>query len=283
MTPQDVRRAVPREAFIPDTIWIRRDDGWAVPITRQDHPHEWERIVAADDEPVITQVDDGATERGTWPTSSGSSPEVMADMINALDVRPGLRVLEIGTGTGYNAAVLATIVGAENVTTVEIDPAIAEKARAALDETGYPVHLVITDGTHGYPPHAPYDRIIATAAAHQIPDDWIRQTKPGGVIVVPWGPTFHPDWPLCRLTVQPDGTATGRFIGPSSFMPLRSQRLPQSVIHDTEQRWIKAGRPDCTRFGITITDEGQRIWLDTPSTTVSRTPPKPPPTERGHH
>lgn len=269
MTPDDIRRAVPRESFVPDTIWIRRDDGWAIPITRHDHPDEWERIVSADDEAVITQVDDGAADRGTWPTSSGSSPEVMAYMINVLDIHPGMRVLEIGTGTGYNAAVLATIAGAQNVTTVEIDPAIAANARAALADTGYPVHLVVADGTQGYPPNAPYDRIIVTAAAHQIPYAWIRQTKPGGLIVVPWGPTFHPDWPLCRLTVHPDGTATGEFIGPSSFMPLRSQRLPQSMIHDTEQRWIDAGRPDCTRYGITITDTGQHIWLDTPATPVS--------------
>ena len=88
MTPEDIRRAVPREAFVPDTIWIRRYDGWAVPITHQDHPQEWERLVGADEEPVITQVDDGASDKGTWPTSSGSSPEVMAVMINALDVHP---------------------------------------------------------------------------------------------------------------------------------------------------------------------------------------------------
>lgn len=193
----------------------------------------------------------------------------MADMINALCLQPGMRVMEIGTGTGYNAAVLATIVGAENVTTVEIDPSIAEHARTALDQVGYQVHLAIADGTHGCPANAPYHRIIATAAAHQIPYSWIRQTMPGGLIVVPWGPTFHPDWPLCRLTVQPDGTATGRFIGPSAFMPLRSQRLPQAVIHDTEQRWINAGKPDCTRYGITVTGTEQRIWLDTPNNTIS--------------
>jgi protein-L-isoaspartate(D-aspartate) O-methyltransferase len=268
MNAADIRKAVPREAFVPETIWIRRDDGWAIPITRQDDPHEWERIVNADDEPVITQVDDGATGKGTWPTSSGSSPEVMAVMLNALDVRPGMRVLEIGTGTGYNAAVLATIVGAENVTTVEIDETIAGHARAALGRAGYPVHLVVADATDGHPPNAPYDRIIATAAVHQIPPAWIRQTRPGGLIVVPWGPTFHPDWPLCRLSVLPDGTAAGRFIGPSSFMPLRGQRLPQAVIHETERRWAAAGKPDCTRYGITVTGQGQHIWLDTPGSTV---------------
>ncbi|RAY16683.1 protein-L-isoaspartate(D-aspartate) O-methyltransferase [Actinomadura craniellae] len=269
MKPADIRRAVPREAFVPDTIWVRRADGWAVPLSRRDAPREWERIVAADDEPVITQVDDGATGKGTWPTSSGSSPEVMAIMLDALQVRPGLRVLEIGTGTGYNAAVLATIAGPRNVTTLEIDATIAEQARTALDRAGHPVHLVVADATHGYPPHAPYDRIIVTAAAHHIPYAWIRQTEPGGLIVVPWAPTFHPDWPLCRLTVHPDGTATGRFIGPSSFMPLRGQRLPQSVIHDTEQRWADAGEPDCTRYGITVTAQEQQIWLDTPDTVIA--------------
>ncbi|WP_344896102.1 methyltransferase domain-containing protein [Actinomadura meridiana] len=268
MTPDDVCRAVPREAFVPDTIWIRREDGWAVPITRQDHPHEWQRIVDAYDEAVITQVDDGATDKGTWPTSSGSSPEIMADMINALDVHPGMRVLEIGTGTGYNAAVLSTLAGPGNVTSVEVDPTIAAHARAALAKGGYQVQLVVADGTSGHSPNAPYDRVIVTAAARQIPYEWIRQTRPGGLIVVPWAPTFHPDWPLCRLTVHHDGTATGEFIGPSSFMPLRSQRLPQSVIHDTERQWIAAGKPTCTRYGITITAEGQQIWLDTPESPI---------------
>jgi protein-L-isoaspartate(D-aspartate) O-methyltransferase len=269
MNAADIRRAVPREVFVPDTIWVRRDDGWAVPLRRQENPQGWERLVGLDDEPVITQVDDGAADKGTWPTSSGSSPEIMAIMIDALDLGAGMRVLEIGTGTGYNAAVLAWLVGTENVTTVEIDATVADQARRALDKAGFPVQVVIGDGADGYPPNAPYDRIIVTAAAHRVPYTWVEQTRPGGLVLVPWGPTFHPDWPLCRLTVRANGTAEGRFIGPSSFMPLRGQRLPQAVIHETEEKWINAGRPDCTRYGVTVIPEGQRIWMDTPDKPIA--------------
>ncbi|WP_131737876.1 methyltransferase domain-containing protein [Actinomadura roseirufa] len=262
MKASDIRLAVPREDFVPDVIWVRRDDGWAVPLSRKDDPEEWNRLVAGDDQPVITQVDDGATDKGTWPTSSGSSPEIMAIMIDALDVRPGMRVLEIGTGTGYNAAVLAWLLGTPNVTTVEIDATVAEHARDALRAAGYPVRVVTADGLKGHPENAPYDRIIVTAAVTHVPYAWVEQTKPGGMILAPWAPTFHPDWPLCRLTVQADATAEGRFIGPSSFMPMRGQRFPQSVMHEAEEEWTRLGEPAFGRFGVTVTPTGQQIWLD---------------------
>ncbi|MFC6886512.1 MULTISPECIES: methyltransferase domain-containing protein [Actinomadura] len=268
MDASDVRRAVPRELFVPERVWVRREDGWMVPLLRSEEPEEWERLVASDDEAVITQVDDGAHEKGTWPTSSSSSPEIMAIMLDALDVREGMRVLEIGTGTGYNAAVLASRAGPRNVTTVEIDPEISARAREALDKAGFAVRVVTGEGAEGYPPGAPYDRVIVTAAVHRVPYVWVEQTRPGGVIVVPWGPTFHPEWPLARLVVGKDGVAEGRFTGPSSFMPLRGQRVPQAVMHEAEERWERAGRPECGRYGVTVGPDGQVVWLDEPSKPV---------------
>jgi protein-L-isoaspartate(D-aspartate) O-methyltransferase len=163
----------------------------------------------------------------------------------------------------YNAACMAEL-GAD-VVSVEIDEDAADHPRTALRAAGYPEVVVITgNGEGGAPAHAPFDRVIATAAAHTVPYSWVDQTTEGVLIVVPWAATFHPAGPLAVLTVRTDGTAQGRFTAPAYFMPLRHQRLPQSVRDETEDRWIKAGMPDCTRYGVTVTPEGQRIWMDSP-------------------
>ncbi len=195
-------------------------------------------------------------------------------MINELDLSSGMRVLEIGTGTGYNAAVLAYLLGAQNVISVEIDPEVAEEARKALAKIGYSPTVVTGDGEDGYMRCAPYDRIMVTAAAHTVPYAWVEQTRPGGMILVPWAPTVHPDAPLLRLTVRDDGTADGRFIAKAGFMPLRAQHLLPRVSHETEERWTKAGCPDYPRYGVTVTAEGQRVWLDSPANPVSGAVPR---------
>jgi methyltransferase of ATP-grasp peptide maturase system len=218
--------ALSRHQFIPDTIW---DDsaGELVLLRRADDPDRWLDAAYAFDA-VITQVDDGhptgSGDRGRYITSSASRPDVVALMLAALEAQPGMRVLEIGTGTGYNAALLAHRLGAQNVTSVEIDPALAEHARTALAATGYAVTVITGDGAHGYPPRAPYDRIIATAAVHQVPYPWVAQTRPGGRILTPWASHYHNGALVC-LTVQADGTATGRIVGNVAFMELREQRF----------------------------------------------------------
>src|SRR5215469_2359397 len=120
--------AVDRRLFIPDTIWELGNDGYLAPVRRQDNPDLWEDLVSAD-EPVITQVDDFLSDgvRAGRLTSSSSAPWLMERMLRALDLRPGMAVLEIGTGTGWNAALLAAA-GAV-VTTVEIDQCLADHAR----------------------------------------------------------------------------------------------------------------------------------------------------------
>jgi protein-L-isoaspartate(D-aspartate) O-methyltransferase len=157
-------------------------------------------------------------------------PQVVLSMLTALDVRAGQRVLEIGTGTGYNAALLAHRLGGENVVSVEIDSRLAEWARTNLEKVGRPVTVITGDGAAGYPPGAPYDRIISTVAvlAGQLPYAWVRQTRPGGMILTPWGTPFR-NGELVSLMVQPDGTAVGTIVDAVAFMHLRGQRLPRGA------------------------------------------------------
>lgn len=264
MSAGEVLGRVRRELFIPETIWVPVEGtGWLEPLRRAEDPDGWRREVESE-RSVITQVDDGVTERGVWPTSSSSGPHIMARMLDALGVRAGMRVLEVGTGTGYNAALLAELAGAQNVTTVEVDAFLADHARQALERAGYPVTVITGDGMLGCQHRAPFDRIIVTAAVGEVPYAWVEQTRPGGLILVPWVASFHPDEPLAALEVKADGTAVGRFGCPAWFMPMRSQRLQQQTIRETEERWAAAGKPEASRYGVTVTPQGQRIWLDSP-------------------
>ena len=121
------------------------------------------------------------------PISSSSQPAIMAIMLDQLDLAPGQRVLEIGAGTGYNAALMAHIVGpAGTVVSVDIDADLARQARDHLVSAGYPdVTVVAADGAEGYPPSAPYDRVIATVGVSDLAPAWLDQTGPDGRIVVP--------------------------------------------------------------------------------------------------
>ncbi|MFN2495513.1 MAG: methyltransferase domain-containing protein, partial [Pseudonocardiaceae bacterium] len=116
-------------------------------------------------------------------TSSSTMPSLMARMLEALDVHEGHRVLEIGTGTGYNAALLCHRLGSANVVSIDIDPTLVAAAADHLASLGHRPTLVVGDGAAGVAQHAPYDRIIATAAVPDIPLSWIEQLAPGGKIL----------------------------------------------------------------------------------------------------
>ncbi len=196
------------------------------PLDRRDDPDQWRALVDGDDS-VVTQADDGTdrfgVDKGVCPTSSSSAPRVMERMLELLDVDAGMDVLEIGAGTGYNAALLDDRVAPGRVTTIEVDPAIADHGRRALARAGRAVTVVTGDGALGHPDNAPYDRVIATASAVTVPYAWVAQSRPGGVIVVPVAGSFDRQ-AFARLVIGNDGTAHGHFHGGASFMRLREQR-----------------------------------------------------------
>jgi protein-L-isoaspartate(D-aspartate) O-methyltransferase len=189
---------VPREPFLPDVA--AREGLEAV----------------YRNELVVTKSDANG-----FPLSSSSEPQVMAAMLERLDLREGMRVLEIGTGTGYNAALIKTIVGRRGrVVSVELDREIARRARAALRAGGYAVRVVCADGHLGHAWASPYDRIVLTAGSATIAGAWIDQLVDGGLL----------ELPLRMKAVGPQAITTLRRAGrrlesvsvvPGQFMPLR--------------------------------------------------------------
>ena len=147
-----------------------------------------------------------------------SQPFVVALMTELLDLEPDDRVLEVGTGSGYQAAVLAAVVG--TVFSIEVIPELARSAMAALAGEGCAnVALRTGDGGLGWPEHAPFDAIIVTAAAPDIPPALIEQLRLGGRMVVPVGPP-HGDQDLTLLTKDTAGKVTRCNILPVAFVPL---------------------------------------------------------------
>ncbi|MBB6172894.1 protein-L-isoaspartate(D-aspartate) O-methyltransferase [Nocardiopsis mwathae] len=226
---RDALTRVPRRLFIPDTIWLPDPDGLLVAVHRDDEA--WEKR-AASDVAIATQVDDGAPAarhgRGRTATSSASQPSLVLRMLDALDVGDGDRVLEIGTGSGWNAGLLAARLGEDRITSIEVDPEVADQARRNLEKVGLSPHLIVGDGAEGAPDRAPFDRIIATAAVNRVPPAWTTQTRPGGTILTPWG-TPYASTGLLRLQVGDDGTAHGQVLGRAGFMWVREQRGPMGA------------------------------------------------------
>jgi protein-L-isoaspartate(D-aspartate) O-methyltransferase len=147
-----------------------------------------------------------------------SQPFVVALMTELLDLKPHDSVLEVGTGSGYQTAVLAELAG--KVFSIEVIPELASSAAAALASEGCSnVVLRTGDGALGWPEHAPFDAIIVTAAAPDIPPALIEQLRPGGRMVVPVGPR-HGDQELILLAKDAAGKVTRRRILPVAFVPL---------------------------------------------------------------
>ncbi|MFK4146392.1 methyltransferase domain-containing protein [Streptomyces sp. NPDC004065] len=274
--------AVPRHLFVPyyyagvpggfERRWGESPD----PRARE----RWLRGVYADT-PLATRLRDGEL------VSSSSQPSLMARMLAELRVADGDRVLEIGTGTGYNAALLAHRLGEDGlVTTVDLEPEITESARRHLAAAGYHPVVVTGDGSRGVAGRAPFDRIIATCAPAAVPLAWLAQSVPGARMLVPIATG------LAALTVRDSGHAEGAFLDtPAYFVPLRGGTGPQppaadlhGLPHGAREHelfrfllaltrghlgareayalWEHEGRPTRPRYGITVSDGRAWTWLD---------------------
>ena len=211
----------PRHVFVPKFIDDTAEGGPTVDGNDPGQRERWLGQVYADMS-LITQVRaagaDGTGARRA--TSSSSMPSIMAWMLQALGVRAGDRVLEIGTGTGYNAALLAHRLGDGSVASIDIDPELVDTARERLHAFGLVPTLVAGDGAAGVPAMAPYDAIIATAAVDHIPPAWIEQLRPGGTIVADLRGGFS--GAITVLHKIDDRTVEGRcHTLDAAFMPMR--------------------------------------------------------------
>ena len=230
------------------------------------------------DDAVVTKVDaDGR------PISSSSQPAIMALMLEQLDVQPGHRVLEVGAGTGYNAALLAHLAGGSGeVTTLDLDDDIVAAAREHLAACGYDrVRVVQADGGNGWPPGAPYDRIILTVGAWDIAPAWAGQLSPRGRLVLPLALRAGIQYSIAfeqagdhldSVSVLPCGfmRLRGAFAGPETVVPLgpRTGMLAESDprpadAEDLESLLAQPGHTVGTGVRVMVTDlyGGLGLWL----------------------
>jgi protein-L-isoaspartate(D-aspartate) O-methyltransferase len=149
-----------------------------------------------------------------------SAPHMVAIMLELAELEPGMNVLEVGTGSGWNAALISELVKGD-VYTIERIPELVRFARGNLRRAGCGdrVHVLLGDGTKGFPPRAPYDRIIVTAGAPRIPDPLIEQLKPGGKLLIPVG-SYHLWQDLYVITKTGSGKVRKRRWGGVAFVPL---------------------------------------------------------------
>ncbi|MET8976201.1 ATP-grasp peptide maturase system methyltransferase [Streptomyces sp. NPDC004539] len=227
--------AVPRERFLGDAVFSATGGGW-VPVRRVETAEdEWLRMVHAD-RTWVTQVDgvEAGDARGPItgsPTSSATLPSLVVRTAQVAGLRPGQKVLEIGTGTGYSTALLCHRLGAENVVSIEYDAQIAARAAGHLRDAGYEPSLAVGDGLNGCKEHADYDAIVATCSVRTVPPSWFWQLNEGGTIT-----TTISGWALAagliRLTLDDEGVAQGRFTADAiSYMLARPHERPPSAVY----------------------------------------------------
>jgi protein-L-isoaspartate(D-aspartate) O-methyltransferase len=174
------------------------------------------------------------------PLSSSSQPAIMALMLEQLALEDGMTVLEIGAGTGYNAALLSLLLGRKgHVVSVDVDPEVARGARRALRAGGYSARVVVADGRDGFAERAPYDRIVVTASSDSVPVAWFDQLVAGGLLEVPLRLSANGAQAIPLLRKGRDGLRSASVIA-GGFMPLRAPgerpaaalRLPALVASD---------------------------------------------------
>lgn len=220
---------VPRHRFLP-RFFLPVEDGWAA--IAEDDPNWLGEVYT--DRVLVTQLDgdperwSAARESGAVPgvpTSSSSMPTIMAVMLEALEVADGQRALEIGTGTGYNAALLCHRLGDSSVSTVDIDDVLVSTARERLAACGYRPDCARADGADGHPAGAPYDRVLCTCSVPAVPPAWLEQTRPGGLVVTTLNRPLGAG--LVRIVVGEGAAGQGRVLADDGrFMPLRPEGEP---------------------------------------------------------
>ncbi len=248
----------PRHLFVPANTWLDADT-WldqvysdvTFVVQRRSRPSEQ----AADG------VDTGGVDTGL-PTSSSTMPSLMVEMLEAVDLRDGQRVLEIGTGTGYGAALLSHRLGGENVVSIDIDPDLVRAAKQRLEELGYSPTLVAGNGIAGVPDHGPYDRIIATCAVPEVPLAWIEQLAPGGVMLI--NIRGEVAGVLCLLSKKDDDEVIGPVVrSGGDFMWLRQEL--NNPLRDKESPTVIGARKVARRLtGLSPADvlgESGFCWL----------------------
>ncbi len=236
-------RAVPRHALVPRYYTQHDDAGWRT-VDRDTDPERW--IDAAySNTTLVTAL------HGRQAVSSSTMPGLMVSMLETLNVGDGDRVLEIGTGTGYNAGLLAHRLGSDRVFSIDVDSELVDLARERLAEIGYTPSLFTRDGSHGLAEYAPFDRIISTCAVPRIPRSWIDQTTRHGLILTDYKPSGLAG--NLALLQRHGDTATGRFLpGWAGFMTMRhaasapSPRQPPRTRADGRARRTSAPAPPWT-------------------------------------
>ena len=231
-------RSVPRHLFVPNYVEQRPDGTWrTVSGDDLDTHSEWLAAVYSD-RPLTTALRIDSSGQPV-AISSSSKPGLMVRMLEALELDDDHRVLEIGTGTGYNAGLLACRLGDGQVASVDIEPDLVEAAAGRLALLGMAPRVVATDGATGLPGAAPFDRIIATCSVSSIPMAWVGQLSSRGRILTDLKITGAAG-NLVDLRSVSGGQLEGRFLPKwAGFMPLRSQVESASMVDrlpQTEER-----------------------------------------------
>jgi protein-L-isoaspartate(D-aspartate) O-methyltransferase len=214
-------RQTPRHRFLSRVFqYHRKSDRWREVNTRD--PSAGHLRLLYSDRALITHLSDGARPEPPVPISSSSQPSLMAQMLEDLRLGSDLRTLEIGTGTGYNAALLAHVVGPGQVYSIDVDRAVLAEARAHLEafaDRGIALHHA--DGRHGFPDAAPFDRIMVTAATFDIEPAWMEQLSAQGLLLAPLA--LAPGLAFVVRGGVTDGVFQGRLTRAAYFMPLRAE------------------------------------------------------------
>ena len=238
----DAFRSVPRHLFIPEHGALAANGS---ALDASGNPDRWLAAVYADDA-IVTRVEgpEVAARHGDGrgpATSCSSAPTVLARMLELAGLANGQRVLEVGTGTGWNTALLAHRLGDGAVTSLEIDERLLGAARGALHDAGLSPDTRLADGYGGYAEAAPFDRIVSACGVRRVPGAWLEQLTDDGLVVCPWG-LLESAGVLMRLerTETVAGTsgarAVGRFHGGVGFVPLRTPYTSPRPARDAGQQ-----------------------------------------------